>query len=67
MGATVKEIRMPIKSYNFGSDGVQKTQKWTQEQIDAVERAKEQQRQREQEANRQRDTNSQNSQANSPR
>jgi hypothetical protein len=38
-------------------------ERWTQDQIDAVERAKEQQRRREQEANQQRDANSQNRQA----
>jgi hypothetical protein len=38
-------------------------ERWTQDQIDAVERAKELQRRREQEANQQRDANSQNRQA----
>jgi hypothetical protein len=33
--------------------------RWTQDEIDAIERAKEQQRRREQEANQQRDGNSQ--------
>jgi hypothetical protein len=37
--------------------------RWTQDEIDAIERAKEQQRRREQEANKQRDANSQNQQA----
>jgi hypothetical protein len=37
-------------------------QRWTQDEIDAIERAKEQQRRREQEANQQRDANSQNRQ-----
>jgi hypothetical protein len=44
-------------------DGAQKAERWTQDQIDAVERAKEQQRRREQEANQQHDANSQNRQA----
>ncbi|MFZ0770459.1 MAG: hypothetical protein WCA49_16750 [Candidatus Sulfotelmatobacter sp.] len=35
-------------------------ERWTQDEIDAIERAKEQQRRREQEANQQRDANSQN-------
>ncbi len=38
-------------------------ERWTQDQIDAVERAKEKQRRREQEANQQRDANSERSQA----
>jgi len=38
-------------------------ERWTQDKIDAVERAKELQRRREQEANQQRDANSQNRQA----
>lgn len=41
-------------------DGAQKAERWTQDQIDEVERAKEQQRRREQEANQQCDAKSQN-------
>jgi hypothetical protein len=52
---------MSIKPFR-ASDVAQKTEQWTQDQIDAVERAKEQQRRREQEANLQRDTNSNNRQ-----
>jgi hypothetical protein len=37
-------------------------ERWTQDEIDAIERAKEQQRLREQEANQQRDAHSQNHQ-----
>jgi hypothetical protein len=40
-------------------------QQWTQDEIDAVERAKEQQRRREQEANQQRDADAKNHQAES--
>jgi hypothetical protein len=54
---------MTIKPFNPGNDVAQKTERWTQDQIDAVERAKEQQRRREQEANQQRDVNSQGRQA----
>lgn len=54
---------MAIKLFNMRSDVAQKTERWTQDQIDAVERAKEQQRHREQEANQQRDSNSQGRQA----
>lgn len=42
---------MAIKPFNLGNDVAQKTERWTPDQIDAVERAKEQQRRREQEAN----------------
>jgi hypothetical protein len=38
-------------------------ERWTQDEIDAIERAKEKQRRREQEANQQRDANSQDRQA----
>jgi hypothetical protein len=38
-------------------------ERWTQDEIDAIEKAKEQQRLREQEANQQRDPNSQSRQA----
>jgi hypothetical protein len=44
-------------------DVTQRVERWTQDQIDAVERAKEQQRRRDQEANQQHDVNSQNRQA----
>jgi hypothetical protein len=44
-------------------DVAQKAARWTQDQIDAVERAKEQQRRREQDMNQQREANSQNRQA----
>jgi hypothetical protein len=44
-------------------DVAQKPERWTQDQIDAVERAKEQQRQREQSVNQQRGSKSQNPQA----
>jgi hypothetical protein len=54
---------MAIKPFNAGNDVAQKTERWTQDQIDRVERAKEQQQRREQEANQQRDTNPQNRQA----
>jgi hypothetical protein len=54
---------MAIKPFNLGNDVAQKTERWTPDQIDAVERAKEQQRRREQEANQQRDANAQNQQA----
>ena len=54
---------MAVKPFDFGNGGAQKTERWTQDQIDAVERAKEQQRRREQQENQQRDTNSQNRQS----
>jgi hypothetical protein len=40
-------------------DVAQKAERWTQDQIDAVERAKEEQRRREQQMNQQREANSQ--------
>jgi hypothetical protein len=48
-------------------DVTQRAERWTQDQIDEVERAKEQQRRREQAANQQRDGNSQNPQAENTR
>jgi hypothetical protein len=54
---------MAIKPFDGTNDVAQKSERWRQDQIDAVERAKEQQRRREQEANQQRDANSQNHQA----
>jgi hypothetical protein len=41
-------------------------ERWTQAEIDAIERAKEQQRLREQQANRQREVDSQSRQSDSP-
>jgi hypothetical protein len=54
---------MSIKPFRVENDVAQKTERWTPDQIDAVERAKEQQQRREQEANQQRDANSRNRQA----
>jgi hypothetical protein len=54
---------MAIKPFNVGNDVAQKTERWTQDQIDAIERAKEQQRRREQDSNQQRDANTQDRQA----
>lgn len=54
---------MSLKPYQMTNDVAQKTERWTQDQIDAIERAKAQQRQREQEANQQREANSQGSRA----
>ena len=54
---------MPNKLFQVTNDVAQKTERWTQDQIDAIERAKEQQRRREQEANQQREANSQDRQA----
>ena len=50
---------MAIKPFNASGDVAQKTERWKQDQIDEVERAKEQQRRREQDANRQREVDSQ--------
>lgn len=50
---------MALKPFDDGNDGAQKSERWRQDQIDAVERAKEQQRQREQQANQQRENNPQ--------
>jgi hypothetical protein len=50
---------MAIRPFNAGNDVAQKTERWKKDQIDEVERAKEQQRRREQDANRQREANSQ--------
>ena len=49
---------MTIKPFNSGT-GAQKTERWSQSEIDAIERAKEQQRRREEESSRQRDANAQ--------
>lgn len=57
---------MAIKPFHAGNDEMQKKERWTQDQIDAVERAKEQQRLREQQSNRQREADSQNRQTDSP-
>ena len=46
---------MPIKSFREGNDVAQKTERWRQDQIDEVERAKAEQRRREQVASQQRD------------
>jgi hypothetical protein len=53
---------MPFKPFPAGNDVVQKTQRWNQDQIDQVEKAKEEQRRREQEANQQRNADSRNGQ-----
>jgi hypothetical protein len=55
---------MALTPFNAGSDVAQKTEHWKQDQIDAVERAKEQQRERE--ANQQRDADSHGHQAENP-
>jgi hypothetical protein len=57
---------MAIKAFDFGNDGAQKAERWKQDQIDAVERAKEQQRRREQQTNQQRDPNSHNRHTENP-
>jgi hypothetical protein len=49
---------MPVKPFRAGNDVAQKTQRWNQDQIDRVERAKEEQRRREQEADQNRNSNS---------
>ena len=51
---------MPIKPFNGVNDIAQKTERWKQDQIDAVERAKEEQRRKEQDANRRCEPDSQN-------
>ena len=53
-----REQLMTIKPFNSGT-GAQKTERWSQSEIDAIERAKEQQRRREEESSRQRDANAQ--------
>ena len=53
---------MRIKPFRAENDITQKTERWKQDQIDQVERAKEEQRRKEQEANRQRNADSRNGQ-----